>query len=470
MNAISKWLMALTLLSSAAYGQVPSTNDTSDAHQNTGMGSVALNHTSTDTSGANNTAAGYAALYFNTTGSANTAIGTQALFSNTDGSFNTASGYYALVFNTASYNTATGGFALGANTTGSNNVATGYGALSHNETGSDNTASGYSALASNTGNRNNAAGTNALYSNTTASDNNAMGDNALYSNITGTYNNAMGGYSLYYNTTGSQNNAMGYGAMYQNTTGSNNSAQGRYALANNTTGNGNSVVGAGALKSNTTGSNNTAAGIAAMVNNTSGSGNVAIGDSAGANLTTGSNNIDILNSGVAGESGIIRIGEPNVQTATYIGGIENAKITGSAVYVTSSGQLGVLASSERYKTAIATMNASNTEKLKQLRPVSFHLKSDPNGTIQYGLIAEEVNKVYPELVIRDDAGKIQGVRYDELAPMLLNEIQKQQRINSAQAAKIRELKGQVAELNDLKQEMRAALLKLQSKDKLVAQR
>ncbi len=228
---------------------------------------------------------------------------------------------------------------------------------------------------------------------------------------------------------------MGYGAMYQNTTGSNNSAQGRYALANNTTGNGNSVVGAGALKSNTTGSNNTAAGIAALVNNTSGSGNVGIGDSAGANLTTGSNNIDIGNEGDAGESGIIRIGTATTQTATYIAGIENTKLTGSAVYVTSSGQLGVLASSERYKTAIAPMDASNTEKLKQLRPVSFHLKSDPKGTVQYGLIAEEVNKVYPELVIRDEAGKIQGVRYDELAPMRLNEVQ-------AQAGEIRELKQQ----------------------------
>ena len=90
--------------------------------------------------------------------------------------------------------------------------------------------------------------------------------------------------------------------------------------------------------------------------------------------------------------------------------------------------------------------------------------------MQYGLIAEEVAKVYPELVIRDDAGKIQGVRYDELAPMLLNELQQQQRINLAQAAEIRELKGQVAELNDLKEEMRAALLKLQNKDQLVAQR
>jgi hypothetical protein len=132
------------------------------------------------------------------------------------------------------------------------------------------------------------------------------------------------------------------------------------------------------------------------------------------------------------------------------------------VYVTANGQLGVLASSERYKTEIASMGPS-TQKLHELRPVSFHLKSDPKGAVQYGLIAEEVNQVFPELVIRDDAGTIQGVRYDELAPMLLNEVQQQ-------AAEIRDLKQQVAELNNLKLEMRAALVALKSKDQLVARR
>jgi hypothetical protein len=130
-------------------------------------------------------------------------------------------------------------------------------------------------------------------------------------------------------------------------------------------------------------------------------------------------------------------------------------VTGSAVFITSSGQLGVLASSERYKTEIAPMGAG-TEKLQELRPVSFHLKSEPNGPVQYGLIAEEVAKVYPELVIRDDKGKIQGVRYEELAPMLLNEVQKQ-------GAEIRDLKKLVID-------MQAGLTNLQAKDKLVARR
>jgi hypothetical protein len=262
-----------------------------------------------------------------------------------------------------------------------------------------------------------------MYSNTTADDNNAVGYVAMYSNTIGTLNNAVGNFALYYNTTGNNNSAVGYAALYHNTTGSNNNAQGFYALQSNTTG----------------------------------SDNIAIGEYAGYNLTTGGSNIDIGSRGVAGESGVIRVGSS--ASAAYIAGISSAKVTGSAVYVTSAGQLGVMASSERYKTAIASMG-SNSVKLQQLRPVTFHLKTDPQGVTQYGLIAEEVAKVYPELVIRDAAGKIEGVRYEELAPMLLNEAQKQ-------AAEIRDLKQQMAKLRGLKQELHAAVLKLQASDELV---
>jgi hypothetical protein len=133
--------------------------------------------------------------------------------------------------------------------------------------------------------------------------------------------------------------------------------------------------------------------------------------------------------------------------------------------VTATGRLGVLASSERYKTAIAPMG-SNTTKLERLRPVTFHLKTDPKGALQYGLIAEEVAKVYPELVIRNESGWIDGVRYDELAPMLLNEMQTR---NAAQDVEIRELKQQMADLKNLNQATQVALRKLQAKDELVAQ-
>ncbi len=191
-----------------------------------------------------------------------------------------------------------------------------------------------------------------------------------------------------------------------------------------------------------------------------------MGYQAAYNLTSGSNTIEIGNLGGAGDNNLIRIGSG--QTAAFVAGITGAHITGSAVYVTSSGQLGVLASSERYKTAIAPMGGS-TGKLWNLRPVTFHLKSDPKGALQYGLIAEEVAKVYPELVIRDEAGHIQGVRYEELAPMLLNEVRKQ-------AAEIRDLKQQrqqfatQSELKALKKQLQAALLKLRASDSLVAQR
>jgi len=229
-----------------------------------------------------------------------------------------------------------------------------------------------------------------------------------------------------------------------------------------------------ALYGNKTGNFNTASGTDALYSNTTGSTNIAEGYKAAYALTTGSNNIDIGNQGVAAESGAIRIGTTSTQTATYIAGIYNVALSGNTVVVTSTGQLGVAAvSSERFKTGIAPM-ASTSQKLEQLRPVTFHLKTDPKGALQYGLIAEEVAKVYPELAIRDSTGRIDGVRYDELAPMLLNEVQKrdaaqaeknaaQDQHIAAQDAKISQLMGQLAE-------MHAALVKLQSKDELVAQR
>jgi len=247
--------------------------------------------------------------------------------------------------------------------------------------------------------------------------------------------------------------------MQLNVGGSNNTATGDFALYSNTGGNYNTAIGDNALYSNTTGSNN-----------------IAEGYQAGYNLTSGSNNIDIGNQGVAGESGIIRIGSSPTQTATYVAGIYNNQLTGSTVVVTPSGQLGVIGSSERFKTAIGPMG-TNTAKLEQLRPVTFHLKTDPNGALQYGLIAEEVAKVYPELVIRDEKGRIDGVRYDELAPMLLNEMQKEQSTVATLVAQREvdavKLDSQAAKIASLEQQLagiQAALVKLQPKDQLVAQR
>jgi hypothetical protein len=390
-------------------------------------------------------------------------------------------------------NTACGTFALenGYSDGGYSNSAFGISALQSNTSGFENTASGAYALAYNTtGSQNTASGSGALVFNTTGSENTAFGDNALAYNSTGSENTASGVYALFNNTNGDDNTASGYYALYSNTTGTHNTASGYQALYSTTTGIEDTGVGYGALHTNTTGKENTAFGNEALYAVTTGANNIAMGFHAGIDLTSGSNDIDIGNAGVTAESGVIRIGTAGTQTKTFVAGIENSKVTGAAVYVTSSGQIGVLASSERYKTAIAPMGA-NTQKLRQLRPVTFRLKTDPEGAVQYGLIAEEVDKVYPELVIRDDQGKIQGVRYDELAPMLLNEMQKQQQKLAAedatlkleadkfaaltvkteeQSAEIRGLKTQLAELNDLTQELRAALPQVQSKDQLVAQR
>jgi len=242
--------------------------------------------------------------------------------------------------------------------------------------------------------------------------------------------------------------------------GGNNVAVGYQALFNGESSS-NVAVGVQALYQNAGGSGNVAIGIGSMIDNVTGSNNIAIGDDAGVFITT-SNNIVIGSPGVSGDSGVIRIGTIGSQGSAYMAGISNSKITGSAVFVTSSGQLGVLASSERYKTAIASMGG-NTEKLQQLRPVTFHLKSDPAGAVQYGLIAEEVDKVYPELVIRDDQGVIQGVRYDELAPMLLNEMQQEK-------AQLREMQAQLASLKRSNDELQAELRQMLDKDRRVAMR
>jgi hypothetical protein len=189
-------------------------------------------------------------------------------------------------------------------------------------------------------------------------------------------------------------------------------------------------------------------------------------------LTTGSNNIDIGSPGAKADSGVIRIGTvtgtTSTQSAAYIAGIYGVKTTtaGTAVFIDSSGQLGTVSSSIRYKEDIQPM-AGASERLLKLRPVKFrYKKADASGEkpIQYGLIAEEVAKVYPELVVRDaTTGRIDGVRYDELAPMLLNELQKR---NTAQDAEMRDLKRQVAELKALNQTTQLALRKLQAKDEL----
>jgi hypothetical protein len=309
--------------------------------------------------------------------------------------------------------------------------------------GSGNTAMGSDAqLELTTGIYNTAAGFYALYDNQTGSYNSAFGVGALFEN-TGSDNTAVGAFALELNGTGAGNTAVGYEALGSNSGGGDNTAVGQQALYNNTGGLFNVAIGQGALQANVSGSSNTAIGETALMSATGG-GNIAIGEKAGEELGAGDNNVYISNSGQPSESGAMRIGN-SFQTSTYISGIYTTQVTGSAVYVTSSGQLGVLASSERFKTEVAPMGRA-TSRLQQLRPVTFQLKTDASRTRQYGLIAEEVDKIYPELVIRDGTGKIQGIRYEELAPMLLNEVQQQRRDVDQLKQQLRQQAQQLAQL------------------------
>jgi hypothetical protein len=268
---------------------------------------------------------------------------------------------------------------------------------------------------------------------------------------TGIGNTADGAFSLSSSTSANYNTATGYAALQADSTGNNNTAFGANALYSNTVGKGNEAQGVNALYSNTTGIRNLGIGSNALYSNSSGSYNIALGYNAGYNVTTGSNNIEIGVPGTAGDNNTIQIGVQGTQTSTTIAGIYGTTITGSAVYVTPSGKLGVLASSERFKTEVEGMGTAS-EKLAQLRPVTFKLKTDPQGTTQYGLIAEEVAKVYPELVIRGADGRIDGVRYEELAPMLLNALQKQQAKLAAQAEQIEDMRQQLGRVRELEKQ------------------
>jgi hypothetical protein len=310
--------------------------------------------------------------------------------------------------------------ALLSNTTGNFNTATGQGALESNTTGSDNTATGFDALLVNAAAGNTATGAMALEDNTTGNLNTATGQNALLDN-----------------TTGGANTATGASALKVNTTGGANTADGRFALG-----------------ANTTGSDNTALGFLALGANKTGIGNTALGFEAGLALTTGNNNIDIANLGKAGDKQTIRIGRQGIQTAAFIAGISGVPVSGAAVEVSSIGQLGIVMSSARFKRDIHDMGAASLGLMK-LRPVTFRYQDDSQAVQQYGLVAEEVQRVYPELVTRSADGKVESVRYLTLTAMLLNEVQRQNRANARQAEQINRQATQIKELTAHMAEARA---------------
>jgi hypothetical protein len=362
------------------------------------------------------TALGQGALASNTTGFENSAVGVNALSSNTTGAFNSAIGESALENNTtANGNTAAGAFALFSNTTGEFNSAFGESALSTNVTGSNNSA----------------VGENALVSNTTGASNSAVGRSALAENTSGADNSAVGRAALRANTTGGANAALGHDALHTNTAGSFNSAVGRNALGSNITGADNSAVGRNALEANTTGTANAAFGNSAGDTLTTGTNNTMLGTGAGDTLTgADSSNVAIANGGVAGDNNTIRIGIQGnglgQQDRAFMAGVFGATSTGgSAVFVNSAGQLGTTTSSRRFKTSIHPLG-SPADVLK-LRPVSFLYKPGvaPRAGRQYGLIAEEVEKVFPDLVVDGRDGRPYTVSYQQLPVLLLAQLQRE---------------------------------------------
>jgi len=312
---------------------------------------------------------------------------------------------------------------------------------------------------------NTAEGTDALFTFTGVSPNNggentAIGFEALYHNTGGNHNTACGLQALFSNTTGSANTAVGHNALGGNT-GSHNTAVGGGTLGSNTTGHDKTASGRHALNLKRGGSYNAADGEYALGSSTSASQNTALGYGAGYELTTGGNNIDIGNLGVAGEANTVRIGNPVTvvypdsithlaQTKTYIAGFTTAVIGSTVVVNTTTHQIGMMTSSARFKEEIQRMDKAS-EAILALEPVTFRYKKDidPDGTPQFGLVAEEVEKVNPDRVARDEQGKPYTVRYEAVNAMLLNEFLKEHRQVEEQKAGLAEMKSVVSKQEEL---------------------
>jgi hypothetical protein len=377
-----------------------------------------------------NMAEGQNALLTLTSGTFNTAAGFLSLKSNTTGKFNTAIGAGTLLANTADQNTATGAGALLTDTTGGFNTANGAFALFNNTIASENTAIGASALQNNT-----TGGAPAGSGTTEVGPNTAVGAEALFANVTGGANTAVGFQALGAISTNSQSTAMGFKALGNSTSGSND------------------AFGYKALGNNTTGFLNTAIGDIALFNNTTGLFNVALGAATGASATTGSNNIYIG----FGMSGVV--GESN---ACYIGSIFGEPApSGIPVLINFNNKLGTTTSSKRFKEDIKPMDKAS-EALLALKPVTFRYKKeiDPAGTSQFGLVAEDVEKVDPALVVRDEGGKPYSVRYDQVNAMLLNEFLKEHGKNEEQEKTIAELKSGMTALAAMVKEQASQIQKV----------
>ena len=339
-------------------------------------------------------------------------------------------------------------------------TAEGLNALKNLTTGVGNTGIGwYSLFANSSGSYNTGVGAAALLFNTTGEQNTATGVAALFNHGTGNANTAIGSLALFSDTSGQLNTAIGAGALFSNVggpfPGSFNTATGASALASNTGGD-NTATGAQALQSNTSGNDNTAVGLNALVMNTTGDHNVALGSMAGSQQTTGSHNI-YIGASIAGSAG--------ESDACYIASIfGQTSASGAPVLINSNNKLGTMTSSKRFKEEIKPMDkASNA--LFALNPVTFRYRKeiDPAGTTQLGLVAEDVEKVDPNLIVRDKEGKAYSVRYDQVNAMLLNEFLKEHRQVGEQESKIEQQDAKIARLEQQVEALAASLQKVSAK-------
>ena len=326
-----------------------------------------------------------------------------------------------------------------------------------------NTAIGANALKGNlNGIFNTAVGFNSLYSSSNGIRNTAVGAEALFSSSSFDHT-AIGAFALHEVTSGVEDTAIGSSALARNTTGAQNTATGAYALFSNTVGLDNTATGYQALKNNVTGIRNTADGHGALAGNIAGSNKIAVGFTAGSNIT-GNSNIDIGNPGVAGEDRTIRIGTVSPlgsQTATFIVGIRGVTVaSGMGVIVGSNHQLGTVQSSKRFKEAIKPMDKAS-EGILALNPVTFRYKQklDPDRIPQFGLVAEDVAKVNPDLVVRDENGDVSSVRYEAVNAMLLNEFLKEHRKVEEQQARIGRLEATAAKQEAIIAELKSTVAK-----------
>ena len=401
-----------------------------------------------------NTCLGVDALPSNA-GQANTAIGYRTLFTNIE-DLNTAVGFQVLSNNTTGiFNTGLGANALRDNTSGSGNIAVGREALSENIEGGGNTAVGLQALQHSNTFDNTAVGTFALRENILGIENTAIGMNALSRNTLGFYNTAIGKEALLFNIDGAQNTAIGRLALGSLTYANDNTAVGANSLMLSKTANRNTAVGLDAQRENRSGSSNTSIGVDSLRNSRSGVRNVALGYQAGIGIE-GSDNIVIgarTQGGVA-DNGVIRIGSNTLQKKAFVAGIRGVQIdpsTATAVFIGANGQLGTITSSREVKEDVQPMG-SVSERLMSLRPVTFRYKEheeDGSQPVQFGLIAEEVADLFPELVVRNEKGQPETVAYHLLPSLLLNQLQKEHELNQQQAEQLAAQATQLAEVSEL---------------------